>query len=151
MFFKCHGNRWALRRSSCSWLRFQGLATRGLTLTIRYGDHRGDAGRDTFRTPTTDEKLLQEAARARFLRLYQRRLPLRFVGVSLAPLGPPDPQPLLFRDAEDERNRRLLEVKDAIRRRFGFTALLSGAALLLDDRLDRDRENFRLRTSCLTR
>ena len=89
--------------------------------------------------------------RERFERLYQRRLPLRLVGVELAPLVPPDPQPALFADPDAERRRRLTECTDAIRQRFGFTALLSGSALVLAERLERDRENFRLRTPCLTR
>jgi hypothetical protein len=45
----------------------------------------------------------------------------------------------------------LAACKDAIRHRFGFTSLLSGSALVLAQRLERDRENFRLRTPCLTR
>jgi DNA polymerase-4 len=140
-----------LLERACSWLRFRGLAARGLAVTIRYGDFRGDAGREAFRAPVADERPLQEAARDRFDRLYRRRLPLRFVGVALAPLTAPAAQPMLFTDPADERDRRLLAAKDAIRRRFGFTSLLSGAALVLDGRLDRDRENFRLRTACLTR
>ena len=43
-----------------------------------------------------------------------------------------------------------LASRDPVRRRFGFTSLLSGSSLVLADRLDRDRENFRLRTPCLT-
>ena len=73
------------------------------------------------------------------------------MGVDLQPLVAPDPQTGLFADEEAERARRLEECKDAIRRRSGFTALLSGSALQLADRLERDRENFRLRTPCLTR
>jgi hypothetical protein len=98
---------------------------------------------------------LQEGIRECFERLYQRRLPLRLLGVLLAPLTARDPQPELFSglahgDAA-ERARRLAECKDAIRHRYGFTALLSGSALMLANGLDRDRENFRLRTPCLTR
>jgi hypothetical protein len=140
-----------LLERACSWLRFQALAAKGLTVTIRYGDYQGSAGRASFREPTDDEVQLKEAARERLGRLYQRRLPLRYLGVELAPLARRDDRPTLFPDPEEERARRLLEVRDAVRRRFGFTALLSGEALLLADRLDRDRENFRLRTPCLTR
>jgi nucleotidyltransferase/DNA polymerase involved in DNA repair len=140
-----------LLERACSWMRFQSLATRGLAVTIRYGDYRGETGRESFRTPVADEGRLQEAARERFGRLYRRRLPLRFVGVALAPLAAPDAQPSLFPDPDEGRRKRLLEAKDAVRRRFGFTSLRSGASLLLDERLDHDRENFRLRTSCLTR
>jgi DNA polymerase-4 len=140
-----------LLERACSWLRFHDLAAKGLALTIRYGDYASAAGREAFRRPVADEGLLKEAALERFGRLYQRRLPLRFVGVELAPLAPADRQPTLFPDAGEERARRLAAVKDAVRRRFGFTSLLTGDALQLADQLDRDRENFKLRTSCLTR
>ena len=133
------------------WLRFHDLATTGLALTIRYGDYQGEVGRVPFRRPTDSDQELKEAARDRFERLYQRRLPLRLLGVELAPLLPPDRQPDLFPDAGAERGRRLAECKDAIRRRFGFMAILEGSALVLADRLEQDRENFRLRTPCLTR
>jgi len=97
------------------------------------------------------------------------------LGVVFAPLVTPDPQPTLFPlsprgrggrgegdkdilfltrqvgEEDGDRTRRLAECKDSIRRRFGFTALLSGSALQLAEGLDRDRENFRLRTPCLTR
>lgn len=140
-----------LLERAASWLRFRGLATRGLTLSIRYGDYRSETGRESFRTPTSDDGLLKEAARDRLHRLYQRRLPLRWLGIELAPLVTPPNEGLLFVDLDKERQQRLLEVKDQIRRRFGFTSLLSGQALLLDSQLERDRENFRLRTPCLTR
>ncbi len=140
-----------LLERACSWLRFQALATRGLSVTIRYGDYQGVSGRATFRQPVDNESLLQEAARERLWRLYQRRLPLRFLGVELSPLQPCPPPPTLLADADSERARRLLQVKDDVRRRFGFTSLLSGTALTLATRLERDRENFRLRTPCLSR
>jgi DNA polymerase-4 len=140
-----------LLERACSWLRFHDRATRGLTLTIRYGDYETAVGRVSFRQALDSETVLKEVARERFARLYQRRLPLRFLGVELTPLAAPDRQPTLFPDPNAERNRRLLEVKDAVRRCFGFTALLSGDALALADRLPRDRENFQMRTPCLTR
>ena len=134
-----------------AWLRFQNLATRGLALTIRYGDYESDLGRVSFNPPTDRDEELREAARDRFERLYQRRLPLRLLGVELTPLVPPGAQPSLFIEPDVERDRRLAACKDAIRRRFGFTSLLNGSALVLAERLDHDRENFRLRTPCLTR
>jgi DNA polymerase-4 len=140
-----------LLERAVSWMRFHDLAAKGLVLTIRYGDYAGSAGRESFRTPTDSDQTIKEAARARFERLYQRRLPLRLLAVELAPLAPPEQQALLFPEAAAERTRRLAECKDAIRRRFGFTSLLSGSALLLAKRLDRDRDNFRMRTPCLTR
>lgn len=35
--------------------------------------------------------------------------------------------------------------------RFGITSVLNGSALFVAERVERDRENFRLRTPCLTR
>jgi DNA polymerase-4 len=138
-----------------SWLRFQQLAARAAVVTIRYGDYQTAEARTTFPEPTDRDSDLQLSIRDCFERLYQRRLPLRLLGVMLAPLVPPDRRPGLFPDLthgdDADRARRLAECKDAVRRRFGFTALLSGSALQLADGLDRDRENFRLRTPCLTR
>jgi DNA polymerase-4 len=136
---------------AASWLRFRGLATRGLALSLRYGDYRGADGRASFPRATADEAELKAAARDRFLRLYLRRLPLRLLGVELAPLRPPEAQAGLFPDPDAERARRLAECKDAIRQRFGFMSLLSGSALLLGRQLEHDRDHFRLRTPCLTR
>jgi DNA polymerase IV len=75
-----------LLERAASWLRFGGLAARGLTLTMRYGDYRSEKGRESFRPPCDDETRLKEAARDRFARLYQRRLPLRLLGAELSPL-----------------------------------------------------------------
>jgi DNA polymerase-4 len=136
----------------CSWLRLHDLGTRSLGVTIRYGDYQGAAGRTPFRRATADEQELKEAARERLGRLYQRRLPLRLLGVELTALRPMDRQPSLFPDPETERRQRLRACKDAIRERFGFMAVLSGETLLLPAQgLEHDRENFRLRTPCLTR
>jgi DNA polymerase-4 len=140
-----------LLERAASWLRLNGLAARGVGVEIRYGDYEADQGRATLPRPTADEAALKAAAAERFARLYTRRLPLRLAGVELSPLGPATEQGELFRDDAAERARRLAACKDAVRSRFGFLALHSGAALLLAERLERDRDNFRLRTPCLTR
>jgi DNA polymerase IV len=134
-----------------SWLRFSGLVTRGLTVTIRYGDYETANGRETFRRSTDQEAVLKEAARDRLRRLYDRRLPLRLLGVELSPLRTPDRQPDLFPDAAEVRDRQLTACKDAVRGQFGFMALVNGSALVLTEEVERDRDNFRLRTPCLTR
>jgi DNA polymerase-4 len=139
-----------LLERAASWLRFHGLAARGLTLSLCYGDYQGVAGRESFGGPGEEEQL-KEAARERLARLYTRRLPLRLLGVELAPLQRQSDQRELFPDPAAERARRLKACKDAVRRRFGFMALVSGSALVLAEQIDHDRENFRLRTPCLTR
>jgi DNA polymerase-4 len=140
-----------LLERAASWLRFHGLATRGLTVSLRYGDYRSEDGRTPFPEPINSEQPLREAARERFGRLYTRRLPLRLLGVELSPLEQPAQQLELFADPAAERARRLEACKDAVRQRFGFLALVHGSALVLAERLEHDRDNFRLRTPCLTR
>jgi DNA polymerase-4 len=140
-----------LTERAAAWLRFHDRAARGVTITIRYGDYEFAEGRTALRRPVDGEHDLKEAARDRFTRLYTRRLPLRLLGVTLAPVVAPDPQATLFPDPAQERRRRLNECKDAIRQRFGFLALTSGASLVLSGKLEHDRENYKLRTPCLTR
>jgi DNA polymerase-4 len=133
-----------------SWVRFHGLMTRGIVVSIRYGDYQAAETRARLAGATDQEREVREAARDRFLHVYQRRLPLRLVAIELAALVPRDEQSTFFPDPAAARARRLAECKDSIRRRFGFLSLLSGSALELG-RIDRDRENFRMRTPCLTR
>jgi DNA polymerase IV len=140
-----------LLERAISWLRFHGLGTRGLTVVLRYGDYETSEGRVAFRRPVLEEQTLKDAARDRYARLHTRRLPLRLLGVELSPLQPMDAQCNLFPDDDAERRRKLAECKDAIRQRFGFLALFNGSALALTEQLEHDRDNFHLRTPCLTR
>jgi DNA polymerase-4 len=140
-----------LLERAATWLRYHDLAARGLTLTLRYGDFQSADGHERLNPPTQQDDLLREAAHSRWARLYTRRLPLRLIGVELTPLTPADRQGSLFADPGEERRQRLTACKDAVRRRFGFTSLLSGTALQLTDALPHDRNNLHLRTPCLTR
>jgi DNA polymerase IV len=136
---------------AASWLRAHDQAARGLTVRLRYADQRWADGRSSFADPTQDEADLKASARDRLRRLYTRTLPLRLLGVELSPLSAPQRQAELFPDPERVRRLRLQACKDDIRERFGFLALTSGTALTLKDRLEHDRDNFKLRTPCLTR
>jgi nucleotidyltransferase/DNA polymerase involved in DNA repair len=136
---------------AASWLRFSKLAARGLAVSVRYGDYHSEESRIALRPACDDDGRLKAAGRDRLLRMYTRRLPLRFIGVELSPLMIPQHQPELFPDPAAERDRRLAECKDAVRRRFGFMSLVSGTSLVVSQQVESDRENFRLRTPCLTR
>jgi len=94
---------------------------------------------------------LGEALREALEKLSGRRMPLRLVGVELGRLTASPAQASLFPDPDAERRRRLLQSTDAIRERFGFRAVRPGTTLALDQRLDHDRDGYRLRTPCLTR
>jgi DNA polymerase-4 len=136
---------------AAAWLRVEGQAARGVTVEVRYGDYQSHAARTALREASAEEAPLRQIARERFARLYTRRLPLRLLGVELSPLVSPLVQGQLFDDRLVQRNRRLGACKDAIRDRFGFMAVVSGTSLAVAEHVPRDRENFRLRTPCLTR
>jgi DNA polymerase-4 len=140
-----------LTERAASWLRLHGQAAKGLTVRLRYADHAWEDGRVCLPSPSDDEAEFKRAARDRLRRLYTRRLPLRLLGVELSPLTAPDRQAELFPDPRREKHARLRACKDEIRQRFGFMALVGGTALELAGRLEHDRDNFRLRTPCLTR
>jgi hypothetical protein len=117
---------------------------------VRYADLRLAENRIAVES-TDDEAILKKVARSRFEKLCGRRLPLRLLGVELSPLGPMNSQGTLFDAEQQERRRRLLSCKDEIRERFGFLSVTNGSSLELRARLEYDRDNFRLRTPCLTR
>jgi DNA polymerase-4 len=140
-----------LLERAASWLRWHDQAAKGLTVRLRYADHQSAEAHATLPKPSNDEGQLKPLARAKLARLYSRRLPLRLLGVELSPLTATDRQAELFPDPRAERGRRLSACKDDIRRRFGFMSLLSGTSLQLADQLRHDRDNYHLRTPCLTR
>jgi DNA polymerase-4 len=86
-----------------SWLHFQGLAAKRTEVAIRYGDYETATGHASFSRPADEIRALQEVVGDCFDRLYQRRLPLRLLGVTLAPLVPPDRQLTLIPGFTDVR------------------------------------------------
>src|SRR5207249_764415 len=100
-------------------------------------------------------RVLRDQARGVDPRPVQPTRPQQSVGrrtsFDPAPLSAPDRQGRLFPEEAADKARRLAACKDAVRERFGFMALVSGTTLTLAGRIEHDRDNFRLRTPCLTR
>jgi DNA polymerase-4 len=138
-----------LTERACLAVRRQSLAARGVTVRVRYADHRWDDSRVSLKGE--DEAGIKRLACARLGRLCGRRLPLRLLGVELSPLRPAGEQGELFRDETVEKAERLRVARDEVRERFGFLSLVCGDSLELLSRLEHDRDNYRLRTPCLTR
>ena len=120
-------------------------------LHLRYGDYAPAETSCRFDPPTNDDAALRPALHQALAQMFTRRLPLRLLAIELTRLGPATAQIELFPDPNAERRRRLLESTDAIRERFGFRAVRPATTLLLDERLEHDRDSYRLRTPCLTR
>ncbi|MFM7149253.1 MAG: DNA polymerase thumb domain-containing protein [Gemmataceae bacterium] len=132
-------------------LRENSRATRRVQVRLGYSDFQWVQGGTTLSRPSDEEEVLKAAARDRFKRLFTRRVPLRLIGVELVSLTSTQVQTELFADPSNERKQRLRSCKDEIRRRFGFMSLRGGTSLELMGLLEHDRDNFSLRTPCLTR
>lgn len=131
--------------------RGRGLRAGVVRLHLRHGDFSAADTSCRFDPPVDDDTVLAAALRDALRRLHTRRMPLRLVAVELGRLAAAPRQPDMFPDPAAERRRRLTESTDAIRERFGFRAVRPGTTLVLDQRLDHDRDGYRLRTPCLTR
>ncbi len=141
-------------------LRERDLHARRITVKVEYPDGmRGCAGRALLRPTSLDGELF-EAARLSLKRAWKRRVGIQRLIVSVRSIVPAGRYlQLTFEDTERAqgpgpcaliRRTTLMAAKDAIRRRWGYGAVLTGRTLLLRDRLKEDTHGFLLRTSCLT-
>ena len=109
-------------------LRRHQLKARTITLKLRYGDFRTVTRSETLSEATNLTKPLWEAAE-RVFRKWQARSagPLRLLGFAASGLEPEQAgQQLLFPDPEQERLKRLDQIVDKIRDRYGKRAVHRG-------------------------
>lgn len=133
-----------------STLRSLGLQARSLTVKIRYVDSYG-AGRRVHLVPATnDEKELLDVAMEIFDALHERRVALRWVGLSVTGLEADLRQNELF-DARANRRWYLNRGVDAVRDRFGWNAVFYGRGLVLRRRYAIKPSGLVLSTPCLSR
>lgn len=133
-------------------LRAEGLRCRRVSVKLRYADFVTVAASRSIREPGDQDAVLFAVARDLMQRLDVRRKAIRLVGVCLEQLLPATQRQMdLFGEGDAVRRARLVGAQDAIRRRFGFSALVTGRSIELLAGYESDAEGFRLRTSCLTR
>jgi len=109
-------------------LRRHGLKARTITLKLRYGDFRTVTRSETLKEATNLTKPLWEAAE-RVFRKWQMRSggPLRLLGFAASGLEPEHAgQQWLFPDPEQEKLKRLDDIVDKIRDRYGRRAMHRG-------------------------
>jgi hypothetical protein len=138
------------QRAACE-LRYRRLKAQSVKLQLRYADFQTDGGSRRLEEPSADDGRLAAAAYELLRQHYTRRLPIRHLAVELAALKPDSGQLSLFDDPARRRAERLCRAVDQIRHRFGFQAIVKGAATELITQLDQDRRGFRLRTPSLSR
>jgi DNA polymerase-4 len=133
-------------------LREAGARARRLRVHLQYDDYRSRKGAVALAEPTDLERMLYQSARPLFLRLHDRRVRIRRLGV--------EAQSLVFSWVEQERLwdldrarrfARLTRAVDAIRRRHGFHRIVQGPSIALLGELPQTEHGFTLRTASLTR
>lgn len=112
-------------------VRARGLCCKTVTVKIRSGDFTTVTRRVTLADATDRTDAIWTAARDLLSRWATSGfVPLRLVGVSVSGLAPGAGASGLFRDAVDERARRLDAARDAATRKFGKGAIGSAVTML---------------------
>jgi DNA polymerase-4 len=124
------GHVWRLSEKVSSRLKARGLAGRVVTLKLKRADHRLLTRRASLREPTQIADTLYRAARA-LLEEVSEPGPFRLLGVGLSEIAEAalaDRAPDLL-DPQASRRVAAERAADAIRARFGDSAILKGRAL----------------------
>lgn len=108
-------------------LRADKLQARTITLKLRYGDFRTITRSNTFESTNTTKTLLDQAQQL-FSQWHKKTAgALRLLGFGASGLSPEGSgQKLLFSNPEDEKQKKIDEVYDKIRNKFGDDALKRG-------------------------
>jgi len=109
-------------------LRAENLQCRTITLKIRYGDFKTITRSFTLDRPTNTTQILLQEAQNLFDQWYKKSAgALRLLGFGTAGLSPEGTgQKLLFSDPQEEKQKKIDEVYDKIRGKFGKGSLKRG-------------------------
>ncbi len=109
-------------------LREEGVATKTITLKLRYGNFRTVTRSTTFDDPTNITKILWEEAKNIFLKWHKKSAgSLRLLGFGASNLVKEGSgQMQLFCNEEEEKQRKLDQTIDRIRSKFGDDAVKRG-------------------------
>ena len=132
-------------------LRQQRLLARTVQVRLRHVDGVTGERSRSVRDATDRTDVCAELATASLDDLLERRVLVRLVGVTLTSLQPRGARQGRLFGAEEDARDKLFEAVDQVRRRYGFGALVVGAAGDLLGKLPHGRHGFRLRTPSLTK
>ena len=120
-------------------VRRAGLVGRTVQLKVRFGDFRTITRSTTLAVPTDVTDEIWSAARTILEDRVPMDKPVRLVGIGVGSLTDTGGEQLgLFDRSEHERQRRIDEVTDQIKDRFGTNALGRAGGLKKDDKPDPD-------------
>lgn len=129
-----------------------GLRVGCLAVRIRYNDFHGEAASRALPEPTVLDCEAYALATQLLKRIHTRRAALRHIGVVLSHFSrDASYQPALFDERQEMRLRSLYRSIDAIRQRFGHSAVVAGRSLDLLGKLEQDSYGYVLRTPSLTK
>lgn len=108
-------------------IRTHHLFSTVITLTVRYADFTTKTHRETIAETNSDKKIYETAVLL-FNELYVRGRKVRLLGISASGLSK-DNSSLLFKDKEEEKDQKIEETMDSIRKRFGFYSVNRGRVI----------------------
>ena len=132
-------------------VRKLGLVARGLRVRINYEDSRWEEAGATLPRPTDVDEEALPAVWECLGRVFTRRVNLTHMGVVFSKFSVADPQAELFETVRDPRRVRLHAALDAIRDRYGHSAVVAGASIDLLGKLPQDPRGYVLRCPSLTK
>lgn len=120
----------ALADSVTSRMRNDHCRASCVAVTIRGNDFHDRSHQKTLPAPTDITSEIFETAKKLFAELWDRRTPLRLLGLSLTQLTREDNTQLsMFPDEKKEREKELDKIIDGIRRRFGTDTIVRGSIM----------------------
>ena len=124
----------SLSDSVTSRMRADGVKGYCVSVTIRGNDFKDRSHQKKLTEPTDITSEVFAVARTLFAELWDRRTPLRLLGLALTNLSKGEEvQMSLFADEDKERARRVDKAVDAIRTRFGYDTIKRGSNCASDD------------------
>jgi DNA polymerase IV len=134
-----------LSQKACKRLREAGLATRTLTLTIRYAGFDTHTRAKTLSEPTQLDSDIFRVFQKLFTEHRDMKRKIRLLGVSLGRLTHGGEQLDLLDAERRERLEKLTRAADKLRDRFGFGKVQFGGSLRADGSIN-ERDELRLST-----
>jgi len=118
----------ALADSVTSRMRADGVKAYCVSVTVRSNDFKDRSHQKKLTDATDITAEVFEISKRLFAELWDRRTPLRLLGLSLTSLSKEEEQQIsLFPDEEKERARRVDRAVDSIRTRFGYDTIKRGS------------------------
>ena len=129
----------ALADSVASRMRSDGARAHCVAVTIRGNDFRDRSHQRRLETATDITDEVYQVAKRLFAELWDRRTPLRLMGLALTSVtfGEEGEQLSLFPDEKKERARKIDRAVDSIRGKFGPDTIIRGTTVGADGRIGR--------------